>query len=78
MSDNLNIGCIKTIILDTPETCLQAEVIINDLIEKNYIILPIVPHPNKIHISYIDHEPDENVKKNIVTCNSGNFGLAFC
>lgn len=58
---------IKTIILKSPEECLNYQKILDDLIKKGYQILPSVSYPNEIRISYID--PDNNINPNNIIKN---------
>ena len=58
---------IKTIILKSPEECLNYQKILDDLIKKGYQILPSALYPNEIRISYID--PDNNINPNNIIKN---------
>ena len=54
---------IKTLILASPEDCLNANKIIKNLKNNGCQILPICQYQNEIHISYIEKEC-ECLKKN--------------
>ena len=50
----IDYSIVKTLILNTPEQCLNYNKIVNDLIQQGHQILPHVPSSNKIEISYIE------------------------
>jgi hypothetical protein len=51
---------IRTITLTTPTECLNYKNIIEKLIKEGHQILPYVPYPNGIQISYIVKNGEEN------------------
>lgn len=67
---------IKTIILRSPEECLRANTIIEQLIKDGNRILPSALYPNEIRISYISKDIYDN-SLNTFTLKSGNIANAF-
>ena len=55
---------VKTLILIGPEQCLNYDKIVKELTQQGHQILPYVPSPNRIEISYIEKvlEVDDNTK----------------
>ena len=72
----IDYSIVKTLILNTPEQCLNYNKIVNDLIQQGHQILPPVPSPNRIEISYIEKIKDDNTK-NINILMGGDVSIRF-
>ena len=72
----IDYSIVKTLILNTPDQCLNYNKIVNDLIQQGHQILPYVPYPNKIEISYIEKIKDDNTK-NINILMGGDASIRF-
>ena len=69
---------VKTLTLNTPEQCLNYNKIVSDLIQQGHQILPYVPSPNRIEISYIQKVAERNdTNANIYNISSGNASIRF-
>jgi len=84
MSDYFNLvkpfdySVVKTLILTTPEQCLNYNKIVSDLVSQGHQILPYVPSPNRIEISYIQKVAERNdTNANIYNISSGNASIRF-
>ena len=67
---------VKTLVLTTPEQFLNYDKIVNDLIQQGHQILPYVPTPNCIEISYIEKIKEDNTK-NINILMGGDASIRF-
>ena len=72
----IDYSIVKTLILNTPEQCLNYNKIVNDLIQQGHQILPYVPRPNCIEISYIEKIKEDNTK-NINILMGGDASICF-
>ena len=61
---------------NTPDQCLNYNKIVNDLIQQGHQILPYVPSPNRIEISYIEKIKDDDTK-NINILMGGDASIRF-
>ena len=71
---------VRTIHLTTPEECLNANKIIDQLVSEGHQIIPSALYPGEIRISYIsknDINIDHNLDRNLIVTNSENICLAF-
>lgn len=73
---NHGIFVVKTLVLTTPEQFLNYDKILNDLIQQGHQILPYVPTPNCIEISYIEKIKEDNTK-NINILMGGDASIRF-
>ena len=58
----IDYSIVKTLILNTPDQCLNYNKIINELTQQGHQILPHVPSPNRIEISYIEKIKEDDTK----------------
>ena len=72
----IDYSIVKTLILTGLEQCLNYNKIVNDLIQQGHQILPHVPSPNRIEISYIEKIKDDNTK-NINILMGGDASIRF-
>ena len=72
----IDYSIVKTLILNTPEQCLNYNKIVNDLIQQGHQILPYVPSPNRIEISYIEKIKEDDTK-NINILMGGDASIRF-
>ncbi len=72
----IDYSIVKTLILNTPEQCLNYNKIVNDLIQQGHQILPHVPSPNRIEISYIEKIKEDDTK-NINILMGGDASIRF-
>ena len=72
----IDYSIVKTLILNTPEQCLNYNKIVNDLIQQGHQILPYVQSPNRIEISYIEKIKEDDTK-NINILMGGDASIRF-
>ena len=72
----IDYSIVKTLILTGLEQCLNYNKIVNGLIQQGHQILPHVPSPNRIEISYIE-KIKENDTKNINILMGGDASIRF-
>ena len=72
----IDYSIVKTLILNTPKQCLNYNKIVNDLIQQGHQILPYVPSPNRIEISYIEKIKEDDTK-NINILIGGDASIRF-
>ena len=72
----IDYSIVKTLILNTPEQCLNYNKIVNDLIQQGHQILPYVQSPNRIEISYIEKIKEDDTK-NINILMGGDVSIRF-
>lgn len=68
---------VKTLVLTTPEQFLNYDKIVNDLIQQGHQILPHVPSPNRIEISYIEKKYKYSYGRNINILIEGYASIRF-
>ena len=73
----IDYSIVKTLILNTPEQCLNYNKIVSDLERQGHQILPYVPSPNRIEISYIEKKIKEDDTKNINILMGGDASIRF-
>jgi hypothetical protein len=72
------IPVIKTIVLNTPEECLQANSIRKRLVDEGNQLLPEAFYPNKIRISYMEKvNKDSKNNVNLITTKNGSYSFSF-
>ena len=77
----IDYSIVKTLILNTPEQCLNYNKIVNDLIQQGHQILPYVQSPNRIEISYIEKIKEDDTKNKYSywrLCNDSFCELELC
>ena len=73
----IDYSIVKTLTLNTPEQCLNYNKIVSDLIQQGHQILPYVPSPNRIEISYIEKKIKDDNTKNINILIGGDASIRF-
>lgn len=72
----IDYSIVKTLILTGPEQCLNYNKIVKELTQQGHQILPHVPSPNRIEISYIEKIKEDDTK-NINILMGGNASIRF-